>query len=200
MEQIIFLIAIAVISALHSWWKKRQGEPEDTDDESPWPKPAQRRPAPPRPEPASNWEEELRRVLEGPPAPTPPPVPPVVPTPPPRPAVARPYLAKSSIPVPDEGREEEIGLPVKMPTMAESAQAFLHGRTIGHRTAAHFHGVEQQVTRHIPHEHAGEARHRHTRSPDAARGLELLRERSTQRAAIIASIVLGPPKSLERQN
>ena len=109
-----------------------------------------------------------------------------------------PYLAHSNIPVPDEGREEEVGLPVRMPTMAESAQAFLHGRTISHRTAEHFHGVEQQVIRHIPHEHATEAHDRHTRSADATRGLELLRERSTQRAAIIASIVLGPPKSLER--
>ena len=193
--QLIFLIVVVVVSSLHSWWKKRQGEPEDTDDEAPWPKPTQRRPPPPRPAPSSNWEEELRRV----PAPPPPPPIPVVPVAPPtRPAAPMPYLAHSSIPVPAEGREEEVGLPVRMPTMAESAQAFLHGRTIGHRTAEHFHGVEQQVIRHIPHEHAGSSSSRPGRSVDATRGLELLRERSTQRAAIIASIVLGPPKSLER--
>ena len=34
MEKIIFLIAIVVISMIHSWWKKRNGQSDE--DAAPW--------------------------------------------------------------------------------------------------------------------------------------------------------------------
>jgi hypothetical protein len=35
--------------------------------------------------------------------------------------------------------------------------------------------------------------------PDIRQGLSLVRHRQSQRAAIIAGLVLGPPKTLERE-
>src|SRR5882762_1809663 len=94
-NQLIFLLVFVVISMLHSWWKKKKGEPETNTESESWPgqkpgrPPAGRpagRPAPP-PSKAANWEEALRRLLQGeePARPTPPPV--VVQVPPPLPRV-----------------------------------------------------------------------------------------------------------------
>ena len=197
MENLIILVVIAVLSVLHSWWKKRQGgEPEDADGDSPEPS---NRPGAPqrRPSPASNWEEELRRLLQGEESPASRPPPPViVAAPPPLPAqpqlaAPQPYLAHSSIPIPLEGEEENVGLPVKMPTMAESAQAFLRGRRIDTQVAERMEQVQAQVTT-----HRGDVRRSRAASPEVARAREMLRERSAQRSAIITSIILGPPKAL----
>jgi hypothetical protein len=209
MEKLIFLIVIVVITALHSWWKKKHGEPEEGDQ--PWPgqpqrpgQPPQRRPpgTAPRPAPppkATNWQEELRRLLEGETAPRPQPAPPpVLAQPPPlprpprqQPAAPPPFLARTQIPVPDEGREQETGLPVKMPSLEQSAQAYLHARTLDARITERLKQVEQAVISHpkpqIRRETSAAVRH----------GLALLRDRPSQRAAIIASVILGPPKALE---
>lgn len=207
MEQLLILVVIAVLSALHSWWKKKQGgEPESEDGDSPEPSNRPRTPRPgaapqPRPSPANNWEEELRRLLQGEESPAAPPPPVIIAAPPPlpaqprpvapRPAAPQPYLARSSIPIPLEGEEENVGLPVKMPTMAESAQAFLRGRSIDTQVSERMEQVQAQVTR-----HRGDVRNIRVVSPDVTRALELLRERSSQRSAIIASVILGPPKAL----
>lgn len=211
-ESLIIFVVIAVISGLHSWWKKRQGgETEEEDGDSPLPPrrpPAQRPGGAPSPQssPASNWEEELRRILQGEPAQTaaPPPLRPppiVVAAPPPMPAAPRPavrqpaaplpYLAHSNIPVPLEGDEENVGLPVKMPTMAESAQAYLRARTLDARVGTQMQQIDQRVTAHVP----GLVKSRST-SREVQQGLSLLKDRSSQRSALIASIILGPPKAL----
>jgi len=209
MEKLIFLVVIVIITALHHWWKNRNGPPADEEDQ-PWPAAPRRQapppppgsnPAPARPQ-ATNWEEELRRLLEGdaprrpvPPvvmAPAPPPLPaPPRPQPKRQPAAPPPFLARSSIPVPDEGHEEEAGLPVKMPTLAQSAQAYLSARTLDARMAARLKQVSQNVQTH--------PKFTMQRQPMPAirQGVALLRDRQSQRAAIIASIVLGPPKALE---
>ena len=202
MEQLLILVVIAVLSALHSWWKKKQGrEAEVEDGDSPGPS---NRPGAPqkRPSPASNWEEELRRLLQGEEAPASPSSPPVIVTAPPplpaqrrhvapQPAAPQPYLARSSIPVPLEGEEENVGLPVKMPTMAESAQAFLRGRSIDTQVTERMEQVQARVTT-----HRGDVRNVRGASPEVTRAREMLRERSAQRSAIITSIILGPPKAL----
>ena len=212
MENLIILVVIAVLSGLHSWWKKKQGgaaEEEDDDSPSPPRHPGAPRPGnAPRPQssPASSWEEELRRILQGqppetaaPPPLSPPPVvvaaPPALPSAPrptPRqPAAPLPYLARSNIPVPLEGDEEETGLAVKMPSLEQSAKAFLRRSSVESMAGERLQQADKQVAAHSP----AQLRSRGI-SPDAQRAVALLRDRNAQRSAILASVILGPPKAL----
>lgn len=193
MEQILFLIAVGVLSMLHSWWTKRnEKEPEQEDA----PAPGQpQRPAPKRPSPAS-WEEELRRLLEGddekPPS-RPPPV--VVPAPrpsapPPLPSTSRPRV-QTRPPVVESAGESDVGLPVQMPSLEQSAQSFLRASQLEQRVAEHMRGVDARVSNPVvpaPVRRQSEA---------AKRAISLLRDRQSQRAAIVAGVILGPPKALE---
>src|SRR5258706_13363499 len=86
LEKLIIVVIVALFYMLQAWWKKKQGETEE--DPQPWPgQPPRQRPQPRQPpqpgaQPpatpparASNWEAELRRLLEGDaPGPRPPPV------------------------------------------------------------------------------------------------------------------------------
>ena len=87
-DNIWVMLAIVVISAISSWLQKRneknsQPEPWGGEDEE---TPRQQRPGSvsppaPHPNPALNWEEELKRLLDGKPpldgtVSTPPPLPP----------------------------------------------------------------------------------------------------------------------------
>ena len=202
MEKLIFLVAVVVISMLHSWWQKRKGEGEP---ESPaWPVPNPRRPSvpprqspqtrPPQP-PAASWEDELRRLLQGE-EPSRPAAPPVVvqsapPPPLPRAAAPRPRVLSKPEPVLESDSSMETGLPVQMPTLEHSAQAFLRASQLESKVAAHMNRVDQQVTT-----HAGLEVKRQT-SPAVQEALGLVRNRQSQRAAILAGIILGPPKAME---
>lgn len=108
-----------------------------------------------------------------------------------QPAAPLPYLAHSNIPVPLEGDEEETGLPVKMPSLEQSAQAYLRARTLDARVGAQMQQIHQRVTAHIPGIVEIKAASR-----EVQQGLSLLKDRPSLRAALIASIILGPPKAL----
>ncbi|MFA6546979.1 MAG: hypothetical protein WCS99_21360, partial [Limisphaerales bacterium] len=99
-DNIWVMLAIVVISAISSWLQKRNqknGQPEPWGGEDDQNYPSQQRggrgTAAPNPNQALNWEEELKRLLEGQPpldstAGTPPPPPPPIvrrQTPPPPP-------------------------------------------------------------------------------------------------------------------
>jgi hypothetical protein len=190
MEKLIFLLVFAAIAAVHSWWKKKQGAEGDSE---PWPGQPQRRqpprpagqPAPPPPKQPQRWEEELRRLLQGD-APKPPVPPPLlrIPAPPPAPG-QRPVI------IPQSDPDMEKGLSVQMPSLLQSAQAYLRASSLESRVASHMRGVEQQVTTHkttsVTRQVPAEIR----------QAVGLVRHRQSLRAAIIASVVLGPPKSLE---
>ncbi|MFN0066993.1 MAG: hypothetical protein ACKVYV_05085 [Limisphaerales bacterium] len=195
-DQLIFLLVVVVISMLHSWWKKRKGQPETETQSESWPGQKPNRPPPPagRPAPppskAASWEEELRRLLQGeePPRPAPPPV--VVQLPPPLPRTAsrpapRPVIVEQSDP------DMEKGLPVKMPSLEQSAQAFLRASQLESKVAAHMQRVDQQVTAHPKLDLKKEV------SPAIRQAVTLVRDRQSQRAAILAGIILGPPKAME---
>lgn len=200
MEQIIFLVAIAVISLLHSWWKKRNGEVEG--EEAPpasWPGQPARPPAgtpPPAQRPAAgNWEDELRRLLQGDesePVRRPPPVveqpsPPLLP----QPAARRPRIAPRPVAVAELDGDSDVGLPVRMPSLEQSAQAFLRASQLEQRVADHMRGVDAQVTAHVA------TVQRKASSPAVHQAVALVRDRQSQRAALMAGIILGPPKALE---
>jgi len=193
-NQLIFLLVVVVLSMLHSWWKKRKGEPETEAESESWPSrpptaPPAGQPAQP-PSKAASWEEELRRLLQGeePARPTPPQV--VVQVPPPLPRVAsrpapRPIVIEKSDP------DMEKGLPVKMPSLEQSAQAFLSASQLESKVAAHMQRVDQQVT---THKKLGLKKQV---APEIRQAIGLVRNRQSQRAAVIAGIVLGPPKAME---
>jgi hypothetical protein len=215
-EKLIFVVAVIIISILHSWWKKRRGEPED--ESNPWPGyPPRQKPqdrpasqAPPK-APTQSWEEELRRLLRGdaPAQPAPPPVvviqpasrpvpPPVVvqqsrPAPPPLPRGVAPRPTPAPRPVVSVGTDPDMdkGLPVKMPSLMQSAQAYLRASQLESKVAQHLQRVDEQVTKHVKVERKREA------SPVVRQTIGLLRDRQSQRAAILASVVLGPPKAME---
>lgn len=85
----------------------------------------------------------------------------------------------------------ETGLPVRMPSLEQSAQAFLRASQLESRVAEHMQRVDHLVTKHPKLESKKEI------SPAIRQAIGLLRNRQSQRAAIIAGIVLGPPKAME---
>ena len=85
----------------------------------------------------------------------------------------------------------ETGLPVRMPTLEKSAQAFLRASQLESKVAEHMQRVGEQVTTHKKIEV------RRGVSPEIRQAIGLVRNRQSQRAAIIAGIVLGPPKAME---
>jgi hypothetical protein len=85
----------------------------------------------------------------------------------------------------------EKGLPVQMPSLEQSAQAFLRASQLESKVAAHMQRVDQQVTTHP------KLGLKKQVAPEIRQAIGLVRNRQSQRAAIIAGIVLGPPKAME---
>lgn len=186
---------------LHSWWQKRKGEGEP---ESPaWPVPNPRRPSvpprqspqtrPPQP-PAASWEDELRRLLQGE-EPSRPAAPPVVvqsaPPPLPNASVSRPAPVPRVVSESRSDVDMNTGLNRQAPSMLESAQAFLHGSMPSTEVARHMQQAHPHVATH-------ETLSLKKQVPPAIRqAVSLVRDRQSQRAAIIAGIILGPPKAME---
>ncbi len=200
MEKVIFLIAIVVISMIHSWWKKRNGQSDE--DAAPWPTAPPRRPptVPPQNRPASapqskaaNWEDELRRLLQGEESARPVPPPVVQQSPPalPRAIIPQPKPAPLPATVSQSDPDMDTGWNRQAPSLLQTAQAFLHGSI-----------PEKEVARHMQQAHPHVATHqtlslKKQESPEVRQAVALVRNRQSQRAAIIAGIILGPPKAME---
>ena len=91
----------------------------------------------------------------------------------------------------DLGGEMETGLPVQMPSLEHSAKVFLRASQLEQRVSDHMHGVDVRVTEHKILEIKRQA------SPEIRQAVALVRNRQSQRAAIIAGIILGPPKAMD---
>ena len=205
MEKLIFLGVVVVISIISSWWKKRQEEAEAPAETDPWPVQQPGRPSRtpggqsqvPSPSKAANWEEELRRLLEGEEVQRPAARPvilapsPMVPPPLPVPFMRRSAPVPPPVVVSQSDPDMDIGLPVQMPTLADSAQAFLRASNIEAKVAAHMQRTDQQVASHPKFVLKREA------SPEVRQAVSLVRNRQSQRAVILAGIILGPPKAME---
>jgi len=198
MEQLIILALIAGASLLHGWWKKRQ-EAESESEPGRMLPPLRRPGTPPtgrsapEPSPAASWEEELRRLLQGEQPPRRPQPPVVTQAPPPLPPVfvGRPSPVRRPPPVSQSDPDMDRGLPVRMPTLEHSAQAFLRASNIESKVAEHMQRAGQQVASHKTLEIKREV------APEIRQAVSLVRNRQSQRAAIIAGMVLGPPKAME---
>jgi hypothetical protein len=198
MDGLVIILILIVMSAAANWLKRR-GQSEETEI---WPdeaepgdqSPTHRRAAPPDapatpPRPArSSWEEELRRLLEGEtprrpepkPAPTPPPVRPVVITPS-KPVPAPPPLTTAA---PASGRARTIG---------QTAVALGRARELQRRAADDFRRAQSRIGGR-PLLSAMERRR--DRSEEIRRAREWFSNPQAARQAVIASVILGPPRAV----
>ena len=245
MEQIIILLIFGAAAALQGWLKSRKGESEDSDWDQP--SPTTRNQPPPVRKPAvnSDWEAELKRLLEGtqpPVAPKPPPTPVIVTrtVPPPVPA-SKP--APVRVPAPDHKwlvpkplvDDEEGPETLALANLHVAADAYGRASQLHERTAErlskvnpdHGHTYKGRCSRcegkiefpisavgstvtcpHCSREtrlavmeadpHLAAARViRKRRSQEAEAAVAMVRSRPALRQAIIASVILGPPKALE---
>jgi hypothetical protein len=198
----IFL-AIAIGSIIVEWLKKRHspGEPASTDETEAY-RPTSSTPSPPpetRPAATSDWEEELRRLLGGkPPEAKPPPIHAPEPTsvPPVRPVVIQ---TPRPVPPPLAGSvmaEAERSVKVQLPTLKESVTAYQRSSHLQEQVIERLKHVEEMTERQqasVP------TAHRQAVSTDAVRSIALIRNRTTTRQAIVASMIFGPPKALENE-
>ncbi|MBI5773440.1 MAG: hypothetical protein HZA89_06820 [Verrucomicrobia bacterium] len=199
-------IAFVAVSVISNWIKKKgeqqQEDPWTSDDETPSrPTAEPRRTAPPAPQKITNWEEELRRVLEGnipttssPPPPLPPPI--VVveqrPAPPPKSFELKSAPVLSRVRVEESSDEEMQG--GRLATLSQSAAAHARASHLQVQLAQRFQqsgGSTARNTSTVP------VAHRAAPTAEMAAIRQLFRQPSTVRQAVVASLILGPPKALE---
>ena len=218
MEKLIVTLFLLVISAIGTWLQKRGAQ--KTDEGTPG-TPSQQ--PPPK---ASSWEDELRRLLEGeapvspkqvrrPPvvvaqSPKAPPMaaPPVVIKPvlvaKPRPAMittpvesAVEASARTLAPMAESKQAYERASQLdknystrEMAPLRESRQAFDRASQLDKVAAAHIEKVPGQRV-------AATGVMRRSVSPEITQVMSLFKSARTARQAVIASIVLGPPRATE---
>ncbi len=207
-ESLIGLLIFVAISILASWLQKKQRQ---QGQDMPAPPPPRRprgagvpvpAPAPPPQKPLS-WEEELKKLLEGhlpqEEAPTAPPPPIVIqvprPLPPPLPATPAPetHAHKSVFDVVEEKNPADISVEPAfrpLPQLTESAQAYHQASHLDDKVQAHLREVTQRPVG------LTQVQHRTAGTPEGSAALALLRNPKSIRSALLASIILGPPRSL----
>jgi hypothetical protein len=195
------LIFLAIIMAV-SWLQKKQQEQEQDHDTPPLPpRPRPRTPGQPSPGPRPaepprplSWEEELKHLLEGTRPQPPPPPPPVItqnrmPTPSAPPALPPPRRAPAGPPAPAERNPVEVTF-AALPGLSESDQAY--------QEASHLDLKVQHHLREVTQKRVGTTRVVHrAASREASGAVNLVRQRDSIRSAILASVILGPPRGLE---
>lgn len=223
-DNIWVMLAIVIISAISSWLQKRnqkngQPEPWGGEDDSPRPqRPGGGNASAPNPSQPLNWEEELKRLLEGQPpldstAGTPPPPPPPIirrqtPPPPPLPvSVAResqrtdhegvPSRESAATPWQDVSLDSQPTPTKPLATLDHSTHAYQRAAHLHQAVAAHMQRVDDQTEKHGRPLAAPRLIRRDAGSADARAVVALLRRPSTARQALLASFVLAPPKALE---
>lgn len=220
--QVWVMLAVVVISAFSSWVKKRyqkdeHGEPwggEDDENYRPQ-RPGGGSTSAPNPNQPLNWEEELKRLLEGKPpldstvSTPPPPPPPIIRRTPPPPLPEK--VSRESEGIDEESiasREssspwqdtsyDSLPEPTKpLAHLEHTTQAYQRATQLHETVAARMRHVDEQTEKHGRPLAAHRLIRRDTGSPDARAVVALLRRPSTARQALLASFVLAPPKALE---
>jgi hypothetical protein len=198
-DSLITLLIFAAIALISHWLQQRRKgqEPEAPGEKVPPPvRGPGGAPAPSRPQ---NWEEELRRLLQGETPASPPPAPPPTrPKPPPIPQPPRPVqpapVTRTPATTPGTG------------PVAGSIQAYLEGRRLSRPVVEGF----RPRAPHLDRQAAGPVRPtagppptsppksvRKAWSPEAAQARALLQDRRSVRSAILATVILGPAKAME---
>ncbi len=156
--------------------------------------PADALPPLPRPARKTDWEEELRRLLGGDQS-SPPPTPPLIvyeqprPTPPSaEPArMTRPPLTRAVT----MRTEPQVATPVPVPGFAESIQAYQRASQLDVKMAEHLSQIAEQVRTHSAGQKVQAA------AADIVQGVSFVRDPQSIRSALVASMILGPPRGLE---
>lgn len=227
-EGFLLLLVIAGISTAAEWLKKKRQRDKAKEDATlgNWPTPTERRPSEPTPQatkadgkPLSQWEEEIRRMLQGldpqPPAPPPlPPPPPIVrqaPPPPPayqsRPVVVAVEEGDSEEPVPTylssmetpdgayrraAGLERSVeGRMARTSSLGTATEAWNRAGSIDARIRARL----REASNLLHHSPVGKVNK--PRSAEAVRLVALFQNPATSRQALVTSFIIGPPKALE---
>ncbi len=185
-NNVIGIIIAIIVTIVASLVKKKQ--PEDEWELPPELKP--RRDQPPQqsqPPKVSRWEEELRRVLQEQPRPQPSAPPPLIYQQPPPLAQTEEYQTSS-----DEGAQEEPAVP-RLHALTEAAASQAHAASLWQRTQDQLHQLHGPT-----HRAAAPASVHHVEvAPDIRALVNSLRHPHTARTAILASIILGPPRAFE---
>lgn len=221
-DNIWVMLAIVVISAISSWLQNRNKKAEEPppwggeDDEAyQQQRSGSGSSAPPNPNQPLNWEEELKRLLEGKPPldgtagtpqPPPPPPPPIIRrTPPPVPEpisgetqeVESTASRESSSPW-QERALDSLPEPSKpLVTLGDSAHSYKRATQLHESVAARMRQVGEQTEKHGKPLVAPAPLTGRPVSADAQKVTTLLRHPATARQVLLASFVLAPPKALE---
>jgi len=215
LDRFWILLLIVLGSAINEWLKKKKqmgkkdSWPTGSDSQQPRDPATHQmpRPASPRPKATSDWEEQLRRLLDGempvakPPPVAPPPIRPVIvqepKAAPPQRRVAAAAPAASTAPLALSGpgtAETAKTVEVHLQALKESAAAYQRASHLHEGVAEHLKRVEEMTEHHpgkVP------TAHRPGFSAEAAQTIALIRNPHTVRKAMIASLIFGPPKTLE---
>ncbi len=193
-ESLILFVIIAIIGMIASALKKKAEQQQN--------QPARRRDTreaetAPR---GKSWEDELRDLLA---EASPMPLPQRPPAPPPiiREAPARVvYAPVEPHPLPDEHIEVSLRTPhpdvehhfQPLPGLTESAQRMHHAGHLREAVAQHMHDVTH-------HRVGTTSVKRREASSESREVVAMIRNPQTLRAAMLAGIILGPPRALENQ-
>ena len=183
---LLVFLAIAVISAI---LKKRQEEP--FEELPPELKPRRGSPSPQEPK-ARNWQEELRHLLEERSAP-----PPLV-----REGLpaARPHLPPPLLETEGDAGHIEVTLPAPQPYLEPQFHS-LPGLAPAQGRYAEATQLQERVTRHmtdLTHHRVGTTSvQRESVTPEVRDVVGALRNPRTLRTAMMAAVILGPPRALE---
>lgn len=194
-SSLIWLIVFVVIAIVSSFFKKKSEHEEE------WELPPELKPRrdelPPAPRPVSRWEEELRRTLQQHPAPAAPP--PVIHHPPPR-EIRPVYRHVHEDPTAEEEPHLEVVLPTP-PPFTEHVFQPLHGLRESTQRYAQAATLEERVQKHMQsatgHRSGTASVHHAELTPEIRDLVNSFKTPKGARAAILASIILGPPRAFD---
>jgi hypothetical protein len=207
MDSLITALVLMIVSALAAVMKKKAAE--GRDDSAPRP------PSPPQPGPSprpTSWEDELRRLLNNqqstprpPMRPSPPPVVATRPQPlsPAPPVVIKPMLVppdrRAIVPVPTPVLKPALvpsGVQVSAAQLAplnQSREAYERASQLDKKVADHIDRVPDQpvLTTSVL---------RRSVSPEITQVVEMFKSAQAARQAVMASLILGPPRALQEHS
>jgi len=184
--QFLIFLGVMIVWGILDWLKKRA---RAQDPGKTWTTTETSQPPAPRPARKTDWEEELRRVLAGEQSPTSSP-PPVIAYHEPR--ATPPFAAPAPLPraVPMRA-EPKAALAVPVPGFAQSIEAYQRASQLDVKMAEHLSQIAEQVRT-----HAVEQKEKAS-AAEIVQGISFVREPQSIRSALVASVILGPPRGLD---
>lgn len=194
MEQLITLLVVGAFWLLPTLLEKLRERQAGREANDPGRTPPTRREAS-APEDSSpeGWEEELRRLIEGEGSSPPRPLEPSVPAPVPPPLPATP------LPQPVPARRTAPSVPEQVDPLEASTRAYFKASQVEDATAALLSAATSKIERPSAGAFLTLSR-RQEPSPAGISARRLLRNRQSLREAMVASVILGPPRALMPEN